>query len=179
MLFGCYARLGATPAVSRVPHCGPDGLLSRRRGKPDRALSRASSRKPGITSAVAPPPVPSCLWSFPLVDCGRGPSFSARSVRLQFQNTDVRSRSVLPSANSARNEHLPRGCSSEAEHQLPKLRTRVRFSSPALIIRAGQGRSWPGPAVSKLDGRLVSCHKRATLSSVHAWSRDKWCYRQS
>ncbi len=25
----------------------------------------------------------------------------------------------------------PRGCSSEAEHQLPKLRTRVRFSSPA------------------------------------------------
>ena len=25
-----------------------------------------------------------------------------------------------------------RGCSSEAEHQLPKLRTRVRFSSPAL-----------------------------------------------
>src|SRR5262249_62387241 len=26
----------------------------------------------------------------------------------------------------------PRGCSSEAEHQLPKLRTRVRFPSPAL-----------------------------------------------
>jgi class 3 adenylate cyclase len=27
---------------------------------------------------------------------------------------------------------VPRGCSSEAEHQLPKLRTRVRFPSPAL-----------------------------------------------
>src|SRR6266536_1491687 len=30
----------------------------------------------------------------------------------------------------------PRGCSSEAEHQLPKLRTRVRFPSPALGFRA-------------------------------------------
>jgi hypothetical protein len=27
----------------------------------------------------------------------------------------------------------PRGRSSEAEHQLPKLRTRVRFPSPALL----------------------------------------------
>src|SRR3954454_18396519 len=42
-----------------------------------------------------------------------------------------------------------RGRSSEAEHQLPKLRTRVRFSSPALIsaadvvgeMLAGQGRA--------------------------------------
>src|SRR5918994_3370348 len=31
----------------------------------------------------------------------------------------------------------PRGCSSEAEHQLPKLRTRVRFPSPALRLTAG------------------------------------------
>ena len=30
-----------------------------------------------------------------------------------------------------------RGCSSVAEHQLPKLNTRVRFSSPARI------REWP------------------------------------
>src|SRR6266536_2781950 len=33
----------------------------------------------------------------------------------------------------------PRGCSSEAEHQLPKLRTRVRFPSPALGFRALDG----------------------------------------
>src|SRR5205823_5731593 len=33
----------------------------------------------------------------------------------------------------------PCGCSSEAEHQLPKLRTRVRFSSPALSLRGCSG----------------------------------------
>src|SRR5689334_21340245 len=31
------------------------------------------------------------------------------------------------------------GCSSEAEHQLPKLRTRVRFPSPALALRLAKG----------------------------------------
>src|ERR1700691_2075481 len=37
-----------------------------------------------------------------------------------------------------------RGRSSEAEHQLPKLRTRVRFSSPALYETPGQGLGYPG-----------------------------------
>ncbi len=36
-----------------------------------------------------------------------------------------------------------RGRSSEAEHQLPKLRTRVRFPSPALCERAGHTLSLP------------------------------------
>ena len=51
-----------------------------------------------------------------------------------------------------------RGRSSEAEHQLPKLRTRVRFPSPALTKRPGQGH---GIAVSPRRVRGIHVPFRA------------------
>src|SRR5262249_61476238 len=52
----------------------------------------------------------------------------------------------------------PRGCSSEAEHQLPKLRTRVRFPSPARCSRVF---AWPQ---AQRDTREIS-HKGSRLRS--------------
>ena len=48
----------------------------------------------------------------------------------------------------------PRGCSSEAEHQLPKLRTRVRFSSPAPDKH-------PGQSHYLLPGSILTTHPNA------------------
>ena len=67
----------------------------------------------------------------------------------------------------------PRGCSSEAEHQLPKLRTRVRFSSPALLKGPGQGpcrrlgpRSYPVPSrVHRAGGRRANDGWRGARTS--------------
>src|SRR5580698_6018663 len=64
-------------------------------------------------------------------------SSSSRMVR--SERTTGQHDSVMP----------PRGRSSAAEHQLPKLRTRVRFPSPAL-------RLFPGQRVATRDA-LVGC----------------------
>src|SRR5579862_8583016 len=64
-------------------------------------------------------------------------SSSSRIVR--SERTTGQHDSVMP----------PRGRSSAAEHQLPKLRTRVRFPSPAL-------RLFPGQRVAT-RGALVDC----------------------
>src|SRR5436309_13645818 len=53
----------------------------------------------------------------------------------------------------------PRGCSSEAEHQLPKLRTRVRFPSPAPCSEAVSA------------GERPTCHS-CDYAQVFGRSRD-------
>src|SRR5918994_4237487 len=60
----------------------------------------------------------------------------------------------------------PLGCSSEAEHQLPKLRTRVRFPSPALCFSAA-ARASGQLLVAEAHRRVVvhhadSLHERVT-----------------
>src|SRR5437764_14593325 len=53
------------------------------------------------------------------------------------------------------------GCSSEAEHQLPKLRTRVRFSSPALVLGEVPGRAdVPRRAIERAIHRSVEEDRR-------------------
>jgi hypothetical protein len=55
-----------------------------------------------------------------------------------------------------------RGRSSEAEHQLPKLRTRVRFSSPALIPPRRSGSVSTKARTARHASKRSSCNKRAT-----------------
>src|SRR5262249_7693640 len=58
----------------------------------------------------------------------------------------------------------PRGCSSEAEHQLPKLRTRVRFPSPAL-------RTYAVSAGRRPTRQQCDCARMFGYSHVFAASR--------
>ena len=47
-----------------------------------------------------------------------------------------------------------RGCSSMVERQLPKLHTRVRFPSPAFLVKRGESHpSWSGGFVGLIEGR--------------------------
>jgi hypothetical protein len=61
---------------------------------------------------------------------------------------------------TADHQAAPRGCSSMAEHQLPKLTVRVRFPSPAPHCKApGQGwnpRSWGFGGADFLGGEAVA-----------------------
>ena len=60
-----------------------------------------------------------------------------------------------------------RGRSSEAEHQLPKLRTRVRFPSPALTEYPSSSGLLRRSLLSSKRSDRPSCHPRAT--ACHAW----------
>src|SRR6516162_7406179 len=58
---------------------------------------------------------------------------------------------------SAQLRRQPRGCSSMAEHQLPKLTVRVRFPSPALTTKAQDREHDPGPVGGGEPGQRHRC----------------------
>ena len=77
----------------------------------------------------------------------------------------------------------PRGRSSAAEHQLPKLRTRVRFSSPApvgLVPKRGPGPKC-GPVWEKAKGSLEEPLESAYLPQLvrFLYISDLWPYLSS
>ena len=62
----------------------------------------------------------------------------------------------------------PRGCSSMAEHQLPKLTVRVRFSSPAPVLHMALTNRASSPAVQSQQRRHPTPLSAAPCPAGHA-----------